>query len=466
MITDINILTDTDIENIHQCTLDILSKVGVVFQSADALDIFEKHGAKIDRQKVLFPPDLIEKSLKIVPASFSLYGRNPQNNVEIGRDTTICAPGCGAISILDNKSGLRKPTSEDYLSFVKLVQQSSFLKVNGDGIVYPSDIPDQLFHRYVLYTTLNYSDKPLMGLTIGKKVSKECIEMAEIGFGGLKENIILGMANMNTPLLYDSESAEGIIEYARWKQPIGIACCGMAGSTAPVTLAGMLAVNNAEVLAGIILAQLVNPGNPVIYGNTSSIANMKSISLSLGAPETSIIISASAQLAKYYKIPFRSGGALTTARSNSIQAGYESMMSLYTAFLSGSHFILHATGLLDSLMTISYEKFIMDEEIGLMITRFMKGFLVNAQTLAFDTIAERGPGGHFLDTPHTLNHFRSEHWQPVVFDQLPKITSEADKKDINDVALGICAKRLSEYVKPHLDERIDRRLNEYFRATR
>lgn len=451
----IRIMSNTDIENIHQCTLDILSKTGIVFNSPEAIAIFQENGARIEGKKVFLPRNLIETSLKTVPSHFSLHGRNPEKDVEIGAGKIICAPACGPIYIYENETGKREAASEDYLNFVKLTHQSDFLDVNGDGILYPHDIPTQLFHRYVLFTTIKHSDKPLMGLTTGTRVSRECIEMAQIAMNGQHENIILGMANVNSPLYYDENMADGIIEYARWKQPIGIACCGMAGFTAPVTMAGMLAINNAEILSGIILSQLVNPGTPVIYGNTSTVASMKTMGLILGAPETSIIISAAAQLAKFYKIPFRSGGGLTGASSNNIQAGYESMMSLFTTYLGETDFVLHAAGILNNFSSISYEKFIIDEEIGQMIHRYMRGIEVNPDTLAYETIQEIGPCGNYLVSDHTIDHFKSELWEPL-------LSNQKDNSDILHMAQNICKKRLEQYIKPDLEEKTEAKLADYY----
>jgi trimethylamine---corrinoid protein Co-methyltransferase len=452
----VSMLTNTDIENIHQCTLNILAKTGIVFHSEEALEILGKHGAKVDGIKAFFPEKLVEESLKTIPACFPLYGRTPKTHVEIGNDTTVNAPACGPIFVDEYGKGKRDATSEDYIKFAKLVQQSDFIDVCGDGIVYPKDIGTDIFHRFVMLNTIKYSDKPLMGLANGTEVSRECIEMARIALEGRRENIILGMAHVNSPLYYDKNMADGIIEYSRQQQPIGIASCSMAGFTAPVTLAGMLAVNNAEVLSGLILSQLINPGNPVIYGNTSTAVDMKKMGgLLLGAPETSLIITAAAELAQYYKIPYRSGGGLTGAASSNIQAGYEAMMSLYTTYLSGTHFVMHATGILDNFAAISFEKFIIDEEIGLMIKRYMKGITVDEESLAFDTINETGPCGNYVTSTHTFKHFRSELWMPM-------LSFSGDGNAITEEARKICDLRLERYERPALDEAVENRLNKYY----
>ncbi len=451
----VRILTHRDIENIHQCTLDILSRTGVVFNSPKAVEVFRKHGAAVEGRKVLLPEATVEAYRKTVPPHFVLHGRDQNKDAVIGQGSTVCAPACGPVYVQEGETGKREGTSQDYLNFVKLTHQSDFLDINGDGILYPNDIPPQLFHRFVMLTTIRHSDKPLMGLTNGTQVSRECIEMARIAMEGREDNILMGMANVNSPLYYDEGMADGIIEYARWKQPIGIACCGMAGFTAPVTMAGMLAVNNAEIMAGIILSQLVNPGNPVIYGNTSTVASMKTMELALGAPETALLVTASAQLAKYYGMPFRSGGGLTGAAANNIQAGYESMMNLFATYLSETDFVLHAAGILDNFTAISYEKFILDEEMGRMIKHYMKGVEVNTDTLAYETIHEVGPCGNYLVADHTVDHFRSELWEP-------RLTSQKDSADIAEAARSACRKRLEQYIPPELKEETEKKLADYY----
>lgn len=148
------------------------------------------------------------------------------------------------------------------------------------------------------------------------------------------------------------------IAYAANNQPLVLACCSMAGFTSPTTLSATVIQNNAEILAGIVLSQLVRPGAPVVYGNTSTITDMSSMNLCIGAPEYQLISTAASQLEKYYKIPYRSGGGLTDAKDPDIQAGIEATTNLLLSIANGVNFILHAVGIMESFMSVSYEKWI------------------------------------------------------------------------------------------------------------
>jgi trimethylamine--corrinoid protein Co-methyltransferase len=203
-----------------------------------------------------------------------------------------------------------------------------------------------------------------------------------------------------------------LMEYAAAGQPQVIASLAIAGATGPVTLAGNLALQNAEVMAGIVLAQLVREGTPIILGGVSSNAEMRNGTLSIGSPEMALNTAATAQMARYYKLPVRSGGAVCDAKSPDAQASYESMMSLLMARVCGINFVLHSAGILESYNCMSYEKFVIDDEMCGMVKRIKRGYEVNPDTLAFDVVKEVGPGGHFLDKDHTFDHFRTEFYQP------------------------------------------------------
>ena len=196
-----------------------------------------------------------------------------------------------------------------------------------------------------------------------------------------------------------------------------IAALAMAGSTGPVTLAGMLTMQSAELLAGIVLTQLVSPGMPVVFGSTSTNIDMRSGALCIGSPELSQMVAAHAQLARFYGIPSRSGGSLTDASSPDAQAGFESMMGLLTTANSGVDFVLHSAGIVSSYLAFSYEKFVLDDEMCGMVRRLRRGFTVSPDTLAYDVIAKVGSGGNYLMEDHTVERCRTEFWKPSVCDR-------------------------------------------------
>ena len=410
------ILTKTQLEKVHETSLRILEQIGVDFGYSPALEVLKKGGAKVDGQRVFFPPGLVEAQIKKPPAEFTLYARNPEHNVVIGGRNTVFAPGYGAPFVTDLENGRRKATLKDFENFVKLTGASTNLDLLSGTIVEPTDVPPEIRHARMLYASVKYSDKCFMGSTMGARAASECLQMASIIFGSRAElasnPVIFGIVGALTPLKYDARMLEALMEYAAAGQPQIIASLAIAGATGPVTMAGNLALQNAEVMAGIVLAQLVREGTPVIFGGVSTNAEMRNGTLSIGSPEMAINAAATAQMARYYRLPVRGGGAICDAKLPDAQASYESMMNLLMARLSGINFVLHSAGILESFNCMSYEKFIIDDEMCGMVKRIKRGYEVNLDTLAFDVIKEVGPGGHFLDKDHTFDHFRTEFYQP------------------------------------------------------
>lgn len=410
------ILTKNQVEKVHETSLRILAEIGLDFGYPPALEVLKKGGAKVDGQRVFFPSRLVEAQIKKAPRRFTLHARNPQNNVVIGGSNTVFAPGYGAAFVTDLEYGRRQATLKDYENFVKLTDASANLDILSGTVVEPTDAPYETRHAQMTYTAVKYSDKCFMGSAMGARAASDCIKMAAIVFGG-RDQIesapgIMGIIGPLTPLKYDTRMLEALVEYAAAGQVPLIASLAIAGATGPVTLAGNLALQNAEVLAGIVLAQLVREGTPVIFGGASSNTEMRNGTLSIGSPEMAMNTAATAQLGRYYKLPVRGGGAVCDAKLPDAQASYESMMSLSMAQACGINFVLHSAGILESFNCMSYEKFIIDDEMCGMVKRIQRGIEVNPDTLALDVIKAVGPGGHFLDKDHTFDHFRTEFYQP------------------------------------------------------
>jgi len=304
------------------------------------------------------------------------------------------------------------------VNFVKLTGASTNQDICSGTVIEPNDVPHEIRHAQMLYTAMKYADKCFMGSAMGAKGARDSIRMASILFGSeaqlAEKPRFISILGSLSPLKYDVRMLRALMEYARAGQPQLISSLSIAGATGPVTLAGNLALQNAEILAGIVLAQLVREGTPVIFAGASSNAEMRSGSLSIGSPEMAMNTAATAQMARYYNLPSRSGGAVCDAKIPDAQAAYESMMSLLMAQVSGINFVLHTAGILDTYNCMSYEKFIIDDEMCGMVKRIKKGFNVNDDTLGLNAIKEVGPGGHFLDKDHTFEHFRGEFYQPTL----------------------------------------------------
>ncbi len=460
------ILTKTQVEKVHATSLRILEQIGLDFGYPPALAVLKKGGAKVDGQRVFFQSKLVEAQIQKAPRRFTLHARNPQNNVVVGGGNTVFTPGYGAAFVTDLESGRRKATLKDFENFVKLTGASANQDILSGTVVEPTDVPYETRHAHMAYTAVKYSDKCFMGSTMGARAAKECIQMATILFGS-RDQIesapgIIGIIGPLTPLKYDARMLGALMEYAAAGQPALITSLAIAGATGPVTLAGNLALQNAEVLAGIVLTQLIREGTPVIFGGASSNAEMRNGTLSIGSPEMAINTAATAQMARYYKLPARGGGAVCDAKLPDAQASYESMMSLLMALVCGVNFVLHSAGILESFNCMSYEKFIIDDEMCGMVKRIQRAIEVNPATLALDVIKAVGPGGHFLDKDHTFDHFRTEFYQPRLSNRDDFVTWQAGG---SPQSMGTANKKVKEilatYEAPELPADVDKDLQTF-----
>jgi trimethylamine---corrinoid protein Co-methyltransferase len=460
----IEVLDKSDLEEIHHASMQLLDQTGVVFHSEEARLLMQFHGARVEGKRVFIPAAMVEKALQSCPAEFTIKSRNPDKSVSVGGGTPALEATRGTVFIADSIGRRRKATTEDFINLTKLVQTSDLINLNCGGIALPADLNQESFPAFSMICSALYTDKPLAGLTSSEKVSKECLHLAEVVHGGLEDNMVLGTICPLTPLSYDASDLASAFIYARSGQPLCITSCAMAGTTAPPTLAGTLAVNNAEILAGIVLVQLIKVGIPVVYGNLSSITDMRHINMAVGAPEGILLQLAALQIARYYRLPFRGGGALNDAKGVDFQAGFESMMNLMLLSMAGFDYVPHAIGVLDSYMSISYEKFIMDEQMLMAVRRLQRGIEVNSNTLLTGLAEKIGPGGNFFATDETAFYFRREYWQPSVDLRQPQsLWESAGAPDVANRAMEFCRRRIDGYTKPGIAPAVEAKLLKYFK---
>jgi trimethylamine--corrinoid protein Co-methyltransferase len=459
-------LSIQNMEKIHDAAMDLLKTTGVSFNEDEALEIFKANGHRVEGTTVFFEESEIQKALKTAPRRFTVHARNPEKSVEIGEDDFVFLPGYGAPFVMDAQGERRQATMEDYDNFCKLIQTSPYINMNGWMMVEPADMPHDTVHLDLNLSNMLLCDKPFMGSPVSRKGALDGIEMAGILWGG-KENIMdktvsVSLINSLSPLQFSDEMAGALIELARHNQACVVASLIMAGGSGPVTLDGVLALQNAEILAGITLAQLVRPGAPVIYGSTSSAMDMKTGALSIGAPELSKNIHLVAQMARFYNLPARSGGGLTDALAVDAQAGAESAIALSTAVRSGINFILHSCGILGSYIAMSFEKFLIDEEVCGMVMNMIKPLALTDESIDLDVIKEVGIGGQYLTHPKTFQLCRTEFFMPTLMSRKnPDAWAKEGKKRIDQLAEDKVAQRLASYEKPDIDPEIEKQLTEY-----
>ena len=456
-------LSPSDLDTIHQATMQILHDVGIRFPHQEALDIFKEHGCKVEDQLVFLEEKQIMDLIKDIPSQFTIQARNPDHHVTIGDGDPVFVPGYGAPFLIDPEQGKRVPSFEDYENLVRLSQVLPNQDMSGHLLVEPQDIPAEAAHLRMVEANIRLSDKAFIGSTEGKDGAQHTMDLIEILFGDPTAGYYTtGLINPLSPLGYSVDMTDALLIYARANQPAVIASLIMAGSTGPITLAGVLAQQNAELLSGIVLTQLVNPGLPVIYGSTSTNIDMKTGGLAIGSPELSLCIAAHGQLARHYGLACRAGGALTDSSTLDAQAGYESMFGLYTTLTSGIDFVLHAAGILSSYLAFSYEKFIMDDELCGMLRHFQRGLEVSPDTLAVDIIKNVGHDGHYLGQSHTIQRCRTEFWLPEIGDRTGmEAWWGGDQLDTAARSRQRWEELLASYTQPDLDQTIQKQLKEY-----
>jgi len=459
-------LSTQNMEKIHGAAMDLLKTTGVSFNDEEALEIFKPNGHRVEGKIVFFEESDIKKALKTAPKRFTVHARNPEKSVEIGEDDFVFLPGYGAPFVMDASGEQRQATMEDYDNFCKLIQTSPYIDMNGWMMVEPSDMPHETVHLDLNLSNMLLCDKPFMGSPVSRQGALDGIEMAGILWGG-KENIMdktvsVSLINSLSPLQFSDEMIGALIELARHNQACVVASLVMAGGSGPVTLDGVLALQNAEILAGITLTQLVRPGAPVIYGSTSSAMDMKTGALSIGAPELSKNIHLVAQMARFYNLPARSGGGLTDAMCADAQAGAESALALSTAARSGINFILHSCGILGSYIAMSFEKFIIDEEVCGMVRNMIKPLDITDESIDIGVIKEVGIGGQYLTHPKTFQLCRTEFFMPTLMSRKnPDAWAKGGKKRVDQLAEDRVAQRLAAYEKPEIDPDIEKQLTDY-----
>ncbi|MEM7113588.1 MAG: trimethylamine methyltransferase family protein [Chloroflexota bacterium] len=461
------IATEEMIADIHDNSMQILENTGIRFQDEHAMDLWEKAGAKVDRKTQHVWPDrgLIEELVAKAPSSFTFRGRNPARNRLIGENAINFFPNAGMVFTRDLERGRRPGTEADWITNAKLVQMTNVIHFAPIMAVVMHDVPVHKKHLVGFLNGTLYSDKPLMGISHGYTIPQDGIEMAKIVHGELRPEdgpITGGVINVNSPLVYDDRMLGGMITFARSKQFVIVTPFILAGAMSPVTMAAAVAQQNAEALAGIALLQLVNPGTPVIYGGFTTNVDMKSGAPAFGTPEGAWALFLGAQLARHYGLPYRGSGSLNTANVPDAQAAAESQWNLWPCVLAHTNLVFHAAGWLESGLTVSFEKFVMDAENLAMMEHMLQGPEWGADAFALDSIHQVGPAGHNFGTEHTQARFETAFYSPFLHDRRNSGTwREGGSEDIVKRANKLWKDLVRQYKKPSLDVAVQEELEAY-----
>ncbi|MCJ7796161.1 MAG: trimethylamine methyltransferase family protein [Thermoleophilia bacterium] len=394
-----------DIKQIHEAGLHILEKIGVLFLDPDTLALLSKRGFSVDGQRVRIAADHVEAAVRSAPTSFALHGRGPHTDLVFGEGLIVAATG-GSLFVLEGLDS-RAGTEADLVDLVKVMHQSRNLDMLAFAVE-PQDVPREKRNLRSLHALLTLSDKPVTFPGYSAELAEAAAGTAEILWGAdwHERPRLLFVANSLSPLAFESETCRVIVRMARMGQPVCVTPCVMGGATGPATMAGILALQHAEALAGLVLTQAAREGTPFIYGGTSSVVSMLTGDLLFGVPQYWALMCATVQIAHYLGLPCRAGGGLTDSHLPDMQAGIEATMALAAVARCGVDFVLHGTGTISSVNAVSFEKLIIDDELVGMIRARNLPIEVDEDTLALDTIEAIGPGGNFLLEPHTIAHCR------------------------------------------------------------
>jgi len=458
-------LNNASLDKIHAYSLELLCGTGIRFPSENALKIFKNHGFRVDGSIVYAEEKDIQKALETVPAAFTIEARNPSRNLQIGGMNYVMAPGYGPPFIIEPSGKKRYATLADVDIFCKLVQTSKYIDFNSSIVVQPSDVPAETAYLDMLLPTLTLTDKPMMGSSASQTAASDSLNLAKMIWGNLDKAVMISLIDSLSPLQYAPQSVEALLVFAAAGQPVIIHSACTLGLTGPITIAGSLVVSNATTLAGICLTQLINPGTPVVYGLGGSPMDMRTGVYVNASPEDGKHIAISSAMGKYYNIPCRGQGALTESFCLDYQAGMESAMMLTVASLSGIHVGLHNCGTFGSMLAMSFEKFIADEDLCGALKQMLRPIELTDDAFALDLIKKMGMSGNYLLETHTVNRCRDEFFIPDLgIRTIHDKWLEMQPQDIASRAENLLTKRISEYKKPEIDLNLEKDLIQYVEA--
>jgi trimethylamine--corrinoid protein Co-methyltransferase len=458
-------LSNEEIKSIHLSALQILSSIGMRLPHPEALDLMRQNGADIgDENVVRIPTRLVEAAIKSVPKrkEVTLFGRDPKHDVTFEKHDPGLACMTMAVNVIDPHSRQKRPaTKDDLAALTRMADQLENIRVNG-GLVTPQEVPGDFNDWYTWATTIKNTTKHITGGMLGARCVRDAAKMGAIALGDEKlfreRPFISGWVLTLPPFAIDTESLEALMEMSRWKIPVMLSSGPILGTSSPVTIAGTIAQAHAEILAGIVVAQLVNPGAPIIYTSFARGMDMKSGNVSMACPEFGILKVALAQMGQYLDLPIRMPSMLRDSKVLDAQAGFETGM---IATVTGLMADLMDGMQLDMDLVVDFPDLVFCDDCMAAIRRMTTKLVVDEDTLAMETMKAVGPGGTFLSQDHTFQHFRRELWMPKLLERRNWELWENDGAlDIFKVAEGKTLEMLSADPEPLLPGEVQDQIDE------
>ena len=412
-------LAENDMKKVAAEALRLLEKGGMLVFSKTGREALKSAGAEVDEHTCLarLPKSLVEDAIDSNPSSITLFSRDGKYDCVLEKNRVHYGTGGTAIYVLDPETGERRPsTVKDVILNAKMVEKLENIHLFTIN-VFPNDVREREnidVNRF--FHALDNTSKHVMGGIYTIDGCRDVVSMAETIAGGekqLREQPFVSFITLViSPFKIDDKYGEMTCYLAEKGLPVVVPTEPICGTTAPITLAGNVLTHVAETLGGITLVQSVRKGAPGICGSVGSITNLHTMDHVGGAIERAMINAAVSQMAQYFEIPLYSTAGTTDAKDVDIQAAYESGMSSLLVAMSGANYIHDIAGLMETDLTVSYDKLVVDNEILGMCQRVLRGIEVNDDTLAADLMIEKGPGKDYLTEEHTINHMHGEFFGP------------------------------------------------------
>lgn len=440
------------VRKIHESAMTVLREKGIRFVSEQARAVFSQHGFQIEGDIVYFREDQVMQAVEQVPEHFVLRGREEKYDLEVGTGKPVFCPAYGPVFV-SREEQVRKATHEDYENFMKLLDTSDVVNIMNPYVVTPDDVVGDI-KMYQQACCLQYSSKPTMSITSGYTASQRAIRLIkEVNQRQEGDYVTIGLISALSPLSYDETMIGGLFAFAEEGQPVILGCGALPGATSPVSILGTMVTATAELLAGIVLAQLIHPGLPCIFGNMAAGTDLRFVTPAIGTPEAGKIAALSKAMCEFYKIPCRGGGSVCDAKQTDFEAGAESTLVMMSTMAAGVDYVIHSVGILDSFNIIGYEKFLLDEQNIRALKFLLDDPVLDEDVIGMDTIMEVPHGYQYLEADHTLDYMHDELFMPSISMRgYYEVWKKNGAQTLLDKTNGAIEKRLSEYRAPSLTE--------------
>ena len=460
----LELLSRAFVEQIVDEALTLLERHGVLVENAEALGLLAGAGADTDlgSEQARIGRKIVRDCLATAPSVITLYDRAGSRAFTVGGDDVHFDPGSAAVTLLDHGTqSERKAATADLVAFYKLVETLEHMHFQSTGLI-AYDVPTPVADGYRLYLGLRLSAKPFVTGTFrveGFGPMKDLLAAVRGGESALKAKpLAIFDACPSPPLKWSNLTAQSLIDAARAGIPSELISMGMTGATSPTTIAGTVVQHVAENLSGLVIGQLAAPGSPIIFGGSPSSFDMRKGTTPMGAMETMMIDAAYAQVGKFLNLPTHAYMALSDAKVNDPQAGFETALGAVLAALAGIN-VVSGPGMLDFESCQSLEKLVIDDGICAMVYRLLDGIAQRDDPIALGAFEGFKPGMSFLTHPHTRRWYRQEHIPAGLADRDPyEAWVAAGRTSIVDKAHADVDRRIRAYATPPLADDVAKEL--------